>query len=70
MLENTSKCYCAPPPPVSALEPFQFQLVSTAKIFNYSLSAASFPPSGTATVIVYDSPVLCSSPSIVTTVRD
>jgi hypothetical protein len=31
---------------------------------------ATFPPSGTAAVIVYDCTVLCSSSSIVTTVRE
>ena len=66
---TASKCYCAPLP-VTAPQPFQFQLVSIAKTFTYSLPAASSPPSGTATVIVYNCPVLCSSPSIVTTVRD
>jgi hypothetical protein len=73
MIENTSKCYsncyCATLA-VTAPQPLEFQLDSIAKIFTSSLLSASFPPSATATVIVYDCPVLCSSPSIVTTVRD
>jgi len=56
--------------PLTAPQPLEFQLVSLAEIFTYPIPAASFPPSGTTTLNVYDCPVLCSSPSIVTTVRD
>jgi hypothetical protein len=69
MLQHTSECYCAPLP-VTAPQPFEFNLASLAKIFTYSLPAASFPPLGTATVMVYDCPVLCISPSVMITVID
>ena len=46
--------------PVTGPQPFQFQLVSIAEIFTYSVAAALFPPSGTANLIVRGGPVLCS----------
>ena len=69
-------CYCSPLPVTvlpCLLLPSAIWIsacFSKVKIFTSSLSDDIFSPSGTATVNVYGRKVLCSSPSIVATVKE